>query len=135
MKFKKIIINGKIALVDNEDFPVISRHDWTLNSEGYAYTILAAVRVYMHKIIFPISKKFVVDHINFNRIDNRKSNLQQLPNVDNLNKREFTHTGVSYHGASRKWRARAYVDKKEKYLGIFKNKKDALNAVSNFKKG
>jgi len=83
-----ICSNGEIALVDNEDHPVISRHSWAVTySEGnasdhkksYVLTTLNTVgngkkTVMMHNLIMGFGK--TVDHINNDGLDNRKENLR-----------------------------------------------------------
>lgn len=133
-----VMISGKNknkkALVDQEDFPVISRHKWILNNHGYAMCKMHSGQVHMHRIILPSIKGKVIGHINFNKLDNRKSNLRYLSNSENLNhnlKRKNKSTGIRklFNG---KWNARISLNKNgmhtEISAGCFLTKKEAINA-------
>ena len=74
------------------------------------------------------------DHKNRNKLDNRKNNLviiTQKENNRNMPKR-VTNTsgfiGVSWNNAAQKWTSQITVDGKNKYLGCFLNKSDAIIA-------
>lgn len=129
----------KWAKVDSEYYPFLFLHKWRLTDHGYTLTIIKGRYIYMHQLLIPHNrKKGVIDHINHNTLDNRKSNLRLLTNHQNLMwSKRFTRLdkGVSWHSMSRKWRARIHVKgKSEIYLGIFKKKKDAVKAIRNFKR-
>jgi hypothetical protein len=88
MKEIHIISKGKtfIALVDDEDYPVISRHHWNIMFIGKQNRPYAFTRFYtdddkkngktflMHHMIMGSSRQH--DHINGNSLDNQKSNLR-----------------------------------------------------------
>ena len=76
----------------------------------------------------------VTDHINGNRLDNRRKNLRHCTSSEN-NKNRFkgrTNTsgalGVSWSNARQKWIAQICFEKKAIYLGGFKKKEDAILA-------
>lgn len=82
---KKIICSGdEEILVDNEDYPVLSRHKWHYTANGsktrwYAVTRLntddKSVRtIFMHSMIMGFA--FNVDHHDNNTKNNRKKNLR-----------------------------------------------------------
>lgn len=80
----------------------------------------------------------VVDHINHNTLDNRKSNLRIVPQKINLQNKSgaFKNSksgirGVCYHKASGKWYARVYVDRKEVFQKLFNTKEEAEKHVIN----
>lgn len=125
---------NKKALVDPEDYPLISRHKWVLNNHGYAMCKMHSGQAHMHRMIIPSIPGKVIDHINFNKLDNRKSNLRYLSNLENLqhnNKRRRKSTGVRklFNG---RWNARIGITKngknKEISVGCFKTKKEAIEA-------
>lgn len=62
--------------------------------------------------------------VNINRSD-RHSNMQNTRlRVDNTS----GATGVTWHNPNRSWKARIYVNGKEKCIGYFKNKDNAIKA-------
>lgn len=72
----------------------------------------------------PCGLKIVVDHIDNNKSNNHKNNLQLISNRENLSKDKKTDfTGVSKSGE--KFIARIYFKGREVRLGIFKTRKEA----------
>ena len=74
---KRLPLTGKrggYALVDDEDYGWLSRYRWNHGKNGYAYTYRPKATL-MHRLImgYPETE---VDHINGNRLDNRRSNLR-----------------------------------------------------------
>lgn len=131
---KRIKVGRKFALVDAEFYPLLILHQWHLQSEGYARTYIGGRCIYMHELVKPKKPSEVIDHLNFNRLDNRAKNLNTLSNNDNLKRTKNKmrkDLGVGFHVASNKWRARIVEDGKEIYLGIFTTKKAAITAREN----
>lgn len=77
---KEIILsNGKIAIVDNEDFKRLNKYKWSF-VQGYAFRNTHRNRkngtVRMHREILKAPMGTDVDHKNGNRLDNRKENIR-----------------------------------------------------------
>ena len=90
--------NGQYALVDKEDYPVLARLNWYVSDGGYAITDNPVKHLKMHKLIMgPIPPKTVIDHINRNKLDNRKSNLRVT------SQRENCRNSDKYESAKRYW--------------------------------
>lgn len=104
------------AYADYEDYPLISQYTWCRNVvTGYAQAIDRVTKkgLYMHRLIME-SEGFYdkTDHINGNRLDNRKSNLRHCSDSKNhhnniLHKKE--DIGVSRH-VDGGWDARLQVE-------------------------
>lgn len=79
----------------------------------------------------PCKFQLVVNHINFNRQDNRIENLEIITNRLNSNKKHIKstskYTGVSWHKNEKKWQVMFRIDNKLKHFGYFKNELDAKN--------
>jgi metal-dependent hydrolase (beta-lactamase superfamily II) len=79
------------------------------------------------------------DHINGNKLDNRKSNLRVVTASQNhMNRRKdgrkgltSTLKGAQYHKASGLWRSRIKVGDKHLSLGYFKTEMEAHTAYIN----
>jgi hypothetical protein len=76
--------------------------------------------------------KLVVNHINFNKLDNNVSNLEVVSARVNCNRKHLKssskYTGVGWHKQHLKWHAQIIIDKKKIHLGYFVNEIDASNA-------
>jgi hypothetical protein len=77
----------------------------------------------------PCGFKLVVNHINFNKLDNRVVNLEIVTHRENTNKKHLKTTskyiGVGWSKVHKKWRAQIVINKERKYLGCFINELDA----------
>jgi DNA-binding XRE family transcriptional regulator len=94
---KEIILNsGAIALVDDEDYEIVSQYKWQEAKairEGKYYTSYALAKscgsnktrktISMHRLIMNTPAQLVVDHINHNGLDNRKENLRNVTRSEN----------------------------------------------------
>lgn len=75
-----------------------------------------------------------VDHINRNKLDNRRENLRicsRLENVRNTGLRTNNSSGVIgvyYRERFKKWHASIRINGKAKSLGYYHDKKDAIAA-------
>jgi hypothetical protein len=72
-------------LIDSSDYEKIKRYKWTLD-DGYAVshdTENNFKKVRLHRIIIGAKEGEIVDHINRNRLDNRKENLRLVTREEN----------------------------------------------------
>lgn len=79
---------GFFALVDAADYERTSKLRWSLN-QGYAYGWVPsgnndATRMNMARFILDCPKELVVDHINGNKLDNRRENLRSVTHRENI---------------------------------------------------
>ena len=81
----------KYALLDKEDYPKVSQHKWTYDS-GYVKRRDTITRkaIYLHRIIAGTPDDKVTDHINRDRLDNRKRNLRVTTGKNNSRNKGFT---------------------------------------------
>lgn len=121
---------GNYAVIDESDYELVSRYKW-YEDHGYARTSSNGKKIYMHRLVMG-SPSSQVDHINRDRLDNRKANLRvcsDLQNKWNLPKQKRNKSG--YKGVTRHsnlWRATIVVNGKQKSLGYHKEKLDAARA-------
>ena len=115
--------------IDLEDLEKVLSKKWRCSNNGY---IKSNDNLLLHRFIMDCPKDKVVDHINGDKTDNRKSNLRICSQSENLRNSKISkdnnsgYKGVSFHKASGKWRARITVNKDTKYLGLFKDKEKAI---------
>lgn len=71
----------------------------------------------------------VINHINFNRQDNRLVNLELVTARENCNKKHIKsaskYTGVSWHKLGNKWKSRIQISGKSVHLGLFNSEIEA----------
>nr|DAL80274.1 MAG TPA: homing endonuclease [Caudoviricetes sp.] len=122
------------TLIDKEDIPKIINDKWCKDKNGY---VKNSKQEYLHRILFDKTNLFV-DHINGNKLDNRKSNLRICNNADNLKNRvklPKNNTsgilGVRFREDRNKWYAEIQCNKEKIYLGSFSSKEDAIKARLN----
>lgn len=128
------------AIVDDEDYEWLNRWRWCF-SHGYAARRLPSNGpiVYMHKQILDFPDR-QGDHINGNRLDNRRSNLRiatHAENKQNLGIRcdnKSGYRGVGWHLGAKKWRAYARLEGRDFHLGLFSNIEDADAAAKGFRR-
>lgn len=83
-------------------------------------------------------KGLVVDHINFDTLNNTKSNLRVVTNRDNILHQPklilnpFSKGGVSWHKRDKKWMVRVWEHGKRKWLGSFKSKEEAEKTLRTY---
>ena len=74
----------------------------------------------------------VVNHINFNKTDNRVDNLEIVTARENCNhkhiKSSSKYTGVTWYKSSKKWMSQITINGKNKHLGYFDSELKASNA-------
>ena len=138
---KSIVLStGKVAIVDDEDFVYLSRHKWCVIGKGYAASKFGTGKIRaMHRIILGVTDSNIhIDHINGNKLDNRRSNLRIADNRKNhQNQTVRSDSRSGYKGVSfdknikgrRPWRAKITTkEKRELHLGYFATPEEAALA-------
>jgi hypothetical protein len=125
---KKIpLTQNKYAIVDDEDFEFLSQYRWHYTHYGYAarrdYSKGGnGVIIYMHKLLL---KGKSIDHINNQKLDNRKINLRIANKSANgcnrgkQNNNTSGYKGVYFNKTAQKWQAFITYKKESHYLGLF----------------
>lgn len=130
---KQIVLSNKdVALVDDQDYEELSRRSWYISSSGYACTWLYGKNARMHRMIMKAESGLDVDHINHNKLDNRRSNLRLCTRSQN-NANRITTSSTGYKGVTwikkkNRFAAQIKINGVNKYLGLFKSAVDAAKA-------
>lgn len=123
------LANGKLALIDLEDSNLVNAMNWSMDTDGYA--VANGTRLKMHRLIMKAPKGSLVDHINRDRLDNRKVNLRIVTVEQNTwnHSHKVGKSGVrGVRKRSNRWEAFLSVKDKFKYLGYFKTLEEAKAA-------
>lgn len=128
--------NGLYTVVSPGDFELVSSWAWRLHTMGYAVTAiprngdkLARVQL-LHRLIASPAPGQVVDHINADKLDNRRQNLRACTNTENLRNRRkgrgsSQYKGVYRHTQTKNWVAQIGNAGKRKNLGSFSTELEA----------
>lgn len=85
---KQIKVGNTFALIDDQDFEWLNQFKWH-QDKGYAYGYVDGKHIYMHSLILNTPKGMFSDHINRNRLDNRRENLRIVSHAKNNQNRTF----------------------------------------------
>lgn len=138
---------GQFAIVDACDYEWLNQWKWYRISTGYAARVhyLGTINgkkreemIRMHRLIMSAPKGVDTDHINGNRLDNRRHNLRlcnRSENQKNSKKRENTtskYKGVSFNQPAGKWQVHIRDDEsgRQRHLGLFSNELEAALAYN-----
>jgi hypothetical protein len=134
---------GKFAIVDGEDYEELSQHKWYGTEKGYATTLVfnAGVAVRMNRKILGLTDRSMVsDHINRNKLDNRKCNLRAVtPQQNNMNTPPQTTNTTGFKGVYEAkyvdgtpyYIAQIRFNGEQYYLGAYVTAKEAAHAYDN----
>jgi len=136
------IVRAKIDLDDYEKFKTFPYSFYVQNYSGSYYIYSnhyvngKRKHISLHRLILGDPKGLVVDHINGDTLDNRKSNLRavtQAANTQNRNRAKRNSSsgvrGVYFSKQIKRWVATVDVDRKRIQVGCFKELADAEIAV------
>ncbi len=77
----------------------------------------------------PCGMELVVNHKDFDKLNNNVNNLEIVTNRENTNKKHIKssskYVGVFWESNAKKWRSRICLKDGRKHLGLFKNEYDA----------
>lgn len=123
------LTQGQEAIVDDDDYELISNMGkWHVN-RGYASRVVYhndgnndwKTRIFIHHIVMNHQPNMyiVVDHINRNRLDNRKSNLRIVSrSINNSNCKMHRNNQCGFIGVNYHYKR----NKKNPYRAIFNGK-------------
>lgn len=147
---KKIkLTRGVSTVVDNEDFEPLNKYKWFLGTLGYACRTvrrkgIKSTTIYMHREILKTPDGYLSDHIDGDKLNNRKSNLRVCTSQQNHFNQKKTrgvskYKGVHWNKRDARWIAKLKYNGKTISAGSFKSEEQAAlaynrKAASYFKK-
>lgn len=122
---------GQKILVDKEDFDKIKKWSWCVSPQGYAVANINHKVTKINWVLFPKAKGLVQDHINGNKLDNRKSNLRSCTQHQNsMNCGLYKNSTTGFVGVCKlkngKYFARIMFNRKEIRIGTFSTLEEAV---------
>lgn len=138
------LTQGKSTLVDDEDYDELIKNKWCAlkRKNGYYYAVRSQrikgggqVQIFMHRVILGITdKKLFGDHIDFNGLNNQKSNLRIATKSQNsaYKRNNKKYMGVSFSKRDLRWSATCQKDgvKHIKYRGSEREAALAYNEMA-----
>lgn len=136
------LTKGAVAIVDDSDAD-LGQYKWCLHREGYAVrgvrrggrrSFLLHREILARMLNRPLKRNELTDHINGNRLDNRRSNLrlvsytESAQNVGRHKDNVLGYKGVVYHPGTGKYRACIGSNGKHYHLGLFDTPEAAYEA-------
>lgn len=130
------LTQGKFAIVDARDYARVSQYNWCVSRKGstiYAYRKDHGKNVYLHQFLMKPPPGKVVDHIDGNGLNDRRSNLRVVDRrLNQLNCRPSVRSsrfkGVRLSPWTRKWYAAITLDGHTIRLGPFDKEIEAARA-------
>ena len=134
------------AIVDDDDYPELIRYRWHLQSRGYAARNSRKgerdkrTLILMHVQIMRPRRGQLCDHVNHNRLDNRRVNLRRCNHSENQYNRKVGlnstsgYKGVGFSKIFGVWRAHIVVRGRTIFGGSFGTAKEAAVAYNKLAK-
>lgn len=137
-QMKKIPLRGEkgkglYALVDADDFNMVSNYKWSLRA-GYvaAYIPGSGKHMSLHRMIMNPPRDMVMDHINFDKLDNRKCNLRVCTRSNNsIHRKPYgskRFKGIHFDKTRKKWNVSLRCRNSFVWIGRFNDPMSAARA-------
>jgi hypothetical protein len=146
------LTKGKVAIVDDDDYEYLRQFKWYyadryaargqwIGDIRYSNGKQKLKTIRMHRVIMNTPGGMETDHINGNKLDNRKENLRICTGVQNRRNRvKYKNNSIGYKGVFIKKKhknktfesicAQICVNKKIIHLGTFKTPEEAAKAYN-----
>ena len=145
-----ILYNNKCEEISRTKFNLhhyetIKNFKWSLNSKGYPVTTWidenGKHQGTLHQAVIQllgitVPDDYEIDHKDQNPLNNLDENLrvctfsQNQQNVKLQKRNKSGLKGINWNKRTKKWQVQITISKKYKYLGSFKNKKDAIKTYN-----
>lgn len=129
------------VIVDAADADWVNQWRWSLTDNGYAkrYARIDGARqqVYLHRALlgFGPDDRVQVDHINRDKLDNRRCNLRPATRAENNQNSSSQrgssskYRGVYWSSVNQRWVAQVKVNRRSTHVGCFTNEDEAGEAA------
>lgn len=131
---------GQFAEIDAVDWPLVAGKSWNLTIKPTSLSVSTPIgkgrNLLLHRLLMNPPPDMVVDHIDGNGLNNRRSNLRVVTQSQNLmNRRKSRGTssrfkGVSWDSGRYVWQAKICIKSRTKMLGRFHDEYAAAEAYN-----
>lgn len=129
------LTNGGFTLVDDDDFAILAKYKWKRSNHGYAIhrycRETSAKTMLLHRMITCPPKDMQVDHINGNKLDNRRENLRLATAAQNARNSKLSRSnktgfkGTRFLARTGRFSAQIRIAGTTKHLGYFDTAEEA----------
>lgn len=131
----ELLASGRTVFIDDEDYPKIQSYKLVVDKRNLVLLVKPEHSIKkLHRFLLPCPAGLQIDHINRNRLDNRKANLrivtasQNSRNMGIKSDNSTGYKGVQFIADHGKYRARIRTDSGRVSLGHFKTALEAAHA-------
>ena len=124
-------------IADRDDFEKISKHTWSANRHGYPQAFFTGIGIIpLYQFVNGKADGCDTDHINRNRLDNRKSNLRLVPrHVNNRNRKRKDVASSGFRCVTKcgkLWKARVGYKGEKHLVGYYWTPEEASKGVEEY---
>ena len=118
------------AIIDSEDVNKINKYKWVLRTDGYVSSKIEGKGIKLHRFINNTPKGMHTNHMNLNKLDNRKINLETCTQLQNnqfkglYSKNKVGKNNIFFR--DNMYEVDIRVENKSIYLGYFKELYEAV---------
>jgi hypothetical protein len=133
------------VLVSPEDAHWGETHAWYISAHGYVVSLRfeGGKARFLHRLIMEEPPGCPIDHMNGNKLDNRRENLRVVVHAENISNRtklnrnnRSGYRGVTYYGdpgRQKRWCARVMVARRKVTVGYFLTPEEAAQAARDYR--
>jgi hypothetical protein len=139
-----ILTQGKVAIIDDDDYEYLNQWKWFANNKNGKFYVVRNITVsknkqssiFMHRFIMKPNKGMIIDHLDGNPLNNQKSNLRICTHAENMRNSKISinnksgYKGVSYQEDRNNYRAQIKFNNKKINIGDFIDPIDAARAYN-----
>lgn len=121
--------------LNSQDIPLFSDGWFEITKDGYAQICKKVngkrIRDYVHRVVMGAGKGEIVDHINGNRLDNRRENLRIVSSSQNVansklsSRNTSNYRNVYWQSNRSKWFVQFVINRKKYFFGYYENAEEA----------
>lgn len=127
---------GERFIIDTEDLDKVKDYCWHISSKKYVIANMkdkSNKTIWLHRLIMDARENEIVDHVDWDKSDNRKSNLRvATKSQNNINIKRKSNNRSGYTGVkmakSGKYIAQITANKHRIHLGTFDTLQEAVEA-------
>jgi HNH endonuclease len=126
------LTRGYVTFVSPQDAHFLKYRAWCAKPARRTFYATCGKGARLHRWILETNS--AVDHRNGNGLDNRRRNLREATNQQNVQNgrahKDSTskYRGVSWYAPYKKWRAAIYINGRQKCIGYFNNEQTAAHS-------